>query len=127
MPGKYKNVEEYLNDQSEHARDLLLEMKSLILEVFPDAEEVMNYGVPAYRLVKGGKAEQQVMIAGFKKHVGLYPHPTTIEHFAAELKEYKTSTGTVQFPLDKPLPVQLIKDMVAYRRDIVQKRTVPSC
>ncbi|SHJ81492.1 Uncharacterized conserved protein YdhG, YjbR/CyaY-like superfamily, DUF1801 family [Dethiosulfatibacter aminovorans DSM 17477] len=121
MSGKYKNVEEYLNDQPEHARALLLEMKSLILEVVPEAEEVMNYGVPAYALVEGGKAEQQVMIAGFKKHVGLYPHPETIEHFAKELKGYKTSTGTVQFPLDKPLPAKLIKDMVAYRRDMISE------
>lgn len=121
MSGKYKNVEEYLNDQPEDARKLLIEMKSLILEVVPYAEEKMNYGVPAYAFVKGGKSNQQVMIAGFKKHVGLYPDPSTIEHFIEALIDYKTSKGTVQFPLDKPLPAQLIKDMIAYRRDMILK------
>ncbi len=121
MAGKYRNVTEYMADQSDEVRALLVEMRSLIREVVPDSEEKMNYGVPAYSLIKGGKAECQVMIGGFKKHVGLYPHPTTLEHFAEQLKEYKTSKGTVQFPLDKPLPAQLIKEMVAYRRDVVAK------
>ncbi len=121
MAGKYKNTKEYMADQSEQARKLLMEMKSIILEVAPESEEIMNYGVPSYTLVKGGKAEYQVMIAGFKNHVGLYPHPTTIEHFAEELKEYKTSTGTVQFSLEKPLPKQLIKEMINYRLNLINK------
>ncbi len=119
MAGKYNNVAEYMADQSERAKQLLEEMKKIIYEVYPESEEIMNYGVPAYTLKKGGKAENQVMIAGFKKHVGFYPHPGTIEHFAEELKGYKTSTGTIQFPMDQELPKQLIKDMIRYRRQII--------
>lgn len=121
MAGKYKNVLEYMSDQSAQSKQLLSEMKSLILEVVPESEETMSYGVPAYTLTKGGKMEHQIMIAGFKNHVGLYPHPTTIKHFKNELKEYKTSTGTVQFPIDNPLPIDLIREMISYRRDEIIK------
>jgi uncharacterized protein YdhG (YjbR/CyaY superfamily) len=55
------------------------------------------------------------MIAGYKNHVGLYPHPSTMKQFDKELSEYKKGKGSVQFPLDKPLPKQLIIEMIKYR------------
>ncbi len=121
MPKKFTSHEDYFHDQPEAARKLLHELKECILEMVPDTTEVMTYNVPAFTMIKGGKLEQQIMIAGFKKHVGLYPHPTTIEAFKEELKGFKTGEGTVQFPLDKPLPTELIKRMVKYRWELVQK------
>jgi len=61
------------------------------------------------------------MIVGYKKHVGFYPHPTTMEKFESELIEYKRGKGSVQFPLDKPLPTKLIERMVNYRMKLLNK------
>ncbi|MCW1966492.1 MAG: hypothetical protein KIH69_000045 [Anaerolineae bacterium] len=60
------------------------------------------------------------MIAGYAKHVGFYPAPQTIEHFTAELSEYKSAKGSVQFPLNKPLPKDLIIRMVRWRKEMLQ-------
>ncbi|MDP3831991.1 MAG: hypothetical protein Q8Q47_12015, partial [Ignavibacteriaceae bacterium] len=74
-----------------------------------------------YALVKGGKREEQIMIAGYKKHVGLYPHPTVMDKFDKELEGYKKGKGSVQFPIDKPLPKALIVKMVKYRMLLLKK------
>jgi uncharacterized protein YdhG (YjbR/CyaY superfamily) len=71
-------------------------------------------------LVEGGKRDQQVMIAGYKKHVGLYPHPSVIEKFDKELEGYKKAKGSVQFPLDKPPPKDLIVRMIKYRAELLK-------
>lgn len=61
------------------------------------------------------------MIAGYKTHVGFYPHPTTIEKFDSKLSDYKKGKGSVQFPLNKPLPKKLIESMVKYRMELLNK------
>ena len=114
-------VEEYFNAQPAPAREALLELRKCILEVAPDATEMMNYNIPAYALVKGGKREQQIMIAGYKNHVGLYPHPAVMAKFDRQLAGYKKGKGSVQFPLDKPLPIVLIKRMIEYRLELLNK------
>ena len=103
------------------AKKALLELKKCILKVEPNATELLNYNIPAYALVKNGKREQQIMIAGYKKHVGLYPHPTTMEEFEPELTKYKHGKGSVQFPLDKPLPTDLIIQMIKYRKELLNE------
>jgi uncharacterized protein YdhG (YjbR/CyaY superfamily) len=70
----------------------------------------MNYGVPGFKQ----DTKHFVLYAAFKKHVGLYPYPKTIEHFSKEIKEYKTSKGGIQFPLDKKIPYDLIKKISEY-------------
>jgi len=115
-----KSVEEYFNSQPEKTKSTLLELKNCILKVVPNATELFNYNIPAYALIKDGKREQQIMIAGYKEHVGLYPHPTTMEKFESELTEYKRGKGSVQFPLDKPLPTELIEKMIKYRLDLLK-------
>ena len=119
---KFTSVQEYFDAQAEQTRKRLLELKECILKAAPHATELFNYNIPAYALVEGGKREQQIMIAGYKKHVGLYPHPTTMEKFDSELKEYKRGKGSVQFPLDKPLPKDLIARMIKYRMELLNKR-----
>ena len=123
MSGKaeFKNADEYFDTQPENVRKTLLELKECILKAEPNAIELLNYNIPAYALVENGKREQQIMIAGYKKHVGLYPHPTTIEKFDSELREYKRAKGSVQFPLDKPLPKELIIRMIKYRIELLKK------
>ena len=114
---KYNSVNEYLQSMPENVRNNLIKLKSLILKVVPDAEELINYNIPAYALRPGGKRDHQIMIAGFKQHIGLYPHPSTMERFANELSQYKTGKGSVQFPLNQPLPEQLIMEMIEYRKN----------
>lgn len=115
----YQSVEEYLNSLPDSTKATLLEIKEFILHVEPNATEMLNYNIPAYSLVKNGKRDQQIMMAGFKNHVGFYPHPTTMEKFETELKKYKRGKGSVQFPLDEPLPKDLIIRMVRYRKELL--------
>ncbi|MGS2765176.1 iron chaperone [Sinomicrobium sp. M5D2P9] len=117
----FNSVDEYFNAQPEQTKRALLELKECILKAEPGATELFNYNIPAYALIEGGKREQQIMIAGYKKHVGLYPHPTTMEKFDAELDEYKKGKGSVQFPLNKPLPKDLIIRMIKYRMELLKK------
>ena len=118
---QYKSVEEYLNAQSSKTKKALLELKECILKAEPNAAELFNYNILAYSLVEGGKREQQIMIAGYENHVGFYPHPTTIEKFNLELSEYNTGKGSIQFPLNKPLPKDLIIRMIKYRIKLLKK------
>jgi uncharacterized protein YdhG (YjbR/CyaY superfamily) len=115
------SVEVYFENQAEKTRESLKELKECILTAVPEAIEMFNYDIPAYALVKGGKREEQIMIAGYKKHVGLYPHPTVMEKFDKELEDYKKGKGSVQFPIDKPLPKELIIKMVKYRMELLKK------
>jgi uncharacterized protein YdhG (YjbR/CyaY superfamily) len=115
-----KAISNYFNAQPEKVKVALLELRAYILEVAPDAEELLNYNIPAYTLVKGGKREQQIMIAGYKHHVGLYPHPTTMAHFEKELSGFKRGKGSVQFPLDQPLPKDLIIRMIRFRLSLLK-------
>ena len=115
----FKSVDDYIKEQPDGTRKALLDIRRFIYEAVPDAVELFNYNIPAYALVKGGKRDKQIMFAGYKNHVGFYPDPTTIDHFTEELKEYKTAKGSVQFPINKPLPKDLIIRMVKYRKSLL--------
>ena len=117
----FKSVEDYFNSYPINTKKALLEMKECILKMVPNAVELFNYNIPSYTLIEGGKREEQIMIAGYKNAVGFYPHPTTIEKFDLELSSFKKGKGSVQFPLDKPLPIELILEMVKYRLELLQK------
>lgn len=108
-----------MEDQPEACRDALRDLRAIILEAVPGAGETFNYNIPAFPLTAGGRREQQIMIAGYQKHVGLYPHPTTMEHFASQLAGYKKGKGSVQFSVAEPLPKVLILEMVRYRKSLV--------
>ena len=118
---RYNSVEEYIQDQPEEAAKALREVCTYVLEAAPQAEEVINYASAAYALKKGGKLDKQIIIGAYKKHIGFCPFPDTIEHFADRLKDYKYSKGTVQFPYTKPMPKNLIVDMVKYRMEQINK------
>lgn len=110
------SFEEYLKDQPEQTKVYLKQLREYILEAAPDADEKINYNIPAFSLIKGGKRDKQIMIAGYKKHVGFYPTPDVMDAFWDKLEGYKKAKGSVQFPLDQPLPKQLIIEMVEYRK-----------
>lgn len=112
---KISTINEYFDAQPENTKKALLELQECILKVAPNAIQMINYNIPAYELIKGGKRETQIMIGANKTSVGLYPHPTTMEKFESELSSYKRGKGAVQFPINQPLPTELIIKMVAYR------------
>ena len=120
MPS-YSTVDDYIANQPKEAQVVLKELRSIIKGAAPDAVEILNYKVPSFTLVPGGKRDQQIMMAGYAKFVGFYPFPTTMAHFADELKDYKQGKGSVQFPLNKPLPKDLIVRMVKFKQEEISK------
>lgn len=106
----YKTIDEYINTFPEDVRQILSELRKAIKEAAPQAEETINYQMPTFTL--NGNL---VHFAAFKNHIGFYPTPTGIEAFKKELAPYKGAKGSVQFPIDQPLPLPLIRKIVAYR------------
>jgi len=105
-------VRAYLAGLPPKARTRVKEMRAVIRAAAPEAAESISYGIPTYKI--GGRPF--VYCAAFKNHTSLYPMTAAIRRaHAAALKGYKMSTGTVQFPLDKPLPVTLLKRLVRAR------------
>ena len=107
-----KQVDQHLGKIPEPHRSTLSKLRSVIRELLPEAEEVISYGFPGYKL--DGK-----IICGFdafKNHCSYFPHSSlVIPELEAELAGYKTSKGAVQFPVDKPLPKSLVKKLISTR------------
>src|SRR4051812_5803246 len=107
---KFKTVQEYLSVQPAPVKAMLRQMRSTIKEAAPEAEEVISYNMPAFKL-----QGMLVWYAAFKKHIGFYPRPSGLEAFKKEIAVYKSSKGAVQFPLDQPLPLALVTKIVKHR------------
>lgn len=105
----YKSVDSYFSDQPEPALTRLNELRKAIKTAAPKAEEVISYNMPAFRL-----NGMLVYYAGYKNHIAFYP-AGYVAHFTNELKGYKTSKGTIRFPLEKQIPVSLVKAIVKSR------------
>lgn len=106
----FTNTDEYIAQFPEEVQLRLVEIRNIIAKAAPKAEEVISYGMPAFRQNK-----ILVWFAANKKHIGFYPSNSPITEFAEELKPYKTSKGAIQFPFDKPIPKTLVKKIVQYR------------
>lgn len=107
---KAETIDDYIAAFSGDARKKLKEMRSAVKEAAPLAEETISYAIPTFRL--NGNL---VHFAAFKNHIGFYPTPQGIEAFTKELAPYTIAKGSAQFPLDKPLPISLIKKIVKFR------------
>lgn len=103
-------VDEYIAGFPPEVKAKLQTMRELIREIAPQAEEKISYKMPTYVL-----HGNLVHFAGYAKHIGFYPAPSGIEAFKQELSAYKGAKGSVQFPLDQPLPEALIRRIVAFR------------
>ena len=108
---KSVNVDEYISNFPKDVQDILLKIRKLVIESAPNASEGIAYGVPAYKL----NGKPLVYFAAFKSHIGFYATPGGHSKFKQELSKYKQGKGSVQFPLDEPLPNELIKRMVEFR------------
>ncbi len=116
---KPTTIDAYIEAQDENIQPLLYKMRAIIKKAAPNATEVISYSMPAFKLYK-----ILVYFACYKKHIGFYPHAEPIKVFANKLVKYKTSKGAIQFPIDKPLPVKLITEIVKFRvKEDVEKFT----
>ncbi|SKB35160.1 iron chaperone [Daejeonella lutea] len=107
----FKSVDEYIDKSPGEVQSALRKIREIISEIAPNAAESISYGMPAYKL----KGKPLVYFAGYKKHIGLYATPTGHSEFAAELAGYKQGKGSVQFPLNEPIPYDLIRKIVQFR------------
>lgn len=104
------SVETYLKSFPTRTQKLLAQVRAAVKKAAPKSVETMKYGIVAY-VLEGNL----VFFGGFKNHVGFYPVPSALRAFEKELSKYEGSKGTVRFPLDKPMPIALIKKIVAFR------------
>ena len=107
---QFATVDQYIAAQPEELQPKLRQLRQLIRNAAPTAEEGFGYGMPAYTL-----HGPLIYFANFKKHFGLYALPSAVDVFKDELARYKTSKGTIQLPHDAPLPVKLITAIVKFR------------
>jgi uncharacterized protein YdhG (YjbR/CyaY superfamily) len=103
-------IDNYIESFPPVVQKQLTNIRAIIKAAAPEAQELISYGMPAYKL-----NGMLVYFAGYKAHIGFYPTPSGIKHFLPKIQAYKHSKGAVQFPIDQPLPKGLIQEMVVFR------------
>jgi uncharacterized protein YdhG (YjbR/CyaY superfamily) len=106
----FKSVDEYIKTFPSDIQNILKQVRQTIKKAAPEAEETINYQIPTFKL--NGNL---VHFAAFKNHIGFYPAPSGLKAFEKEISKYKSSKGSVQFPIDEPIPMALISRIVKYR------------
>ena len=104
------NIDEYISGFPKNVQKLLKQMRTTIRKEASGAEETISYGIPTFKL--NGNL---VHFAGFKNHIGFYPAPAGIEAFKQEVAPYEAGKGSLHFPLDQPLPLDLVTKIVKFR------------
>ena len=110
MRVKAENVDAYIAAFPPNVAGPLEQLRTIIRNTAPGAEETISYAIPSYKL-----NGMLVHFAGYVRHIGFYPGAAGIANFIDELAKFKTSKGAVQFPLDRPIPYDLIRRMVQYK------------
>jgi len=111
MENTFQKVDDYINAFPVKTREILEQIRAAIKLAAPDAEEGIAYGMPAYKTY----GRPLVYFAGFSRHIGFYATPSGHSAFSDELSEYRQGKGSVQFPLDKPVPLDLIARITEFR------------
>jgi uncharacterized protein YdhG (YjbR/CyaY superfamily) len=107
----YQSIDEYIGTFPDDIQSRLESMRQIIKSVIPGAIETISYQIPTFKI----NNKNIVHFSAYKKHIGLYPGSSAIEHFKEELSQYKCSKAAVQFPLDNPIPSELVKKIVIFR------------
>lgn len=107
---KYTTIDEYIAGFPKEEQKMLEELRKLAHKIAPDVEEGISYGIPVLKRAGG-----RIYISGAKKHVSIYPAPRGTEEFKKELLEYKGGKGTMQIPLNQPLPLELLSRIFKFR------------
>lgn len=105
-----KSINEYILNFPPEIQETLKRLRKVIKDAAPDAKEKISYQMPTFELYGN-----LVHFAAYKNHIGFYPAPSGIDKFKQELSEYKGAKGSVQFPIEKPLPYELISKIVKFR------------
>jgi len=106
-----ESIDDYIAGFPSETQQGLQEVRELVKSIAPDATETISYAIPTFDL----HGKHLVHFAGYEHHIGLYPAPSGMAEFEADLAPYKQGKGSVQFPLDKPLPTDLIRRIVEFR------------
>lgn len=104
-----KSIDEYIERQPKEYRERLYILKAAIKEAIPNAKEKISWSMPTF-----WEEHNIIHFASFKKHIGLYPGPDAVTHFKDKIKDFKSSKGAIQFQYDKPLPINLIKEITKW-------------
>lgn len=116
---QFKTISEYIKTFPKDVRSILEKMRQTIRTAAPEAVEAISYQMPTFKL----NGKNLVHFAGYKNHIGFYPIPSGVEAFKKELSPYKQGKGSVQFPIDKPVPYGLVRRIVQFRVKEKQKGT----
>ena len=108
---QFRTIDEYIKIFPQDVQSILERLRQTIRKAAPEAVEAISYQMPTFKL--NGKS--LVYFAAYKHHIGFYPVPSGIKAFKKELSQYKTGKGSVQFPIDKPVPHDLVKKIVIFR------------
>ncbi len=111
MKGDFQTVDAYIGSQPQELQLILNKIRAIIKKNAPNVIESISYGMPAYKYSK----KPLVYFAAYTKHIGFYATPSGHEKFRMQLAKYKQGKGSVQFPLDKPIPFDLIEKIVTFR------------
>ena len=107
-----KNIDEYIRHFPAEVQEMMKQLRAIIKKAVPDAEETISYGIPCFR----SKGRYVIYFAGYQHHIGIYPVPINNVEFEKEYSKFKTSgKGTLQLPLNEPIPVDLITKIVKFR------------
>ena len=108
---RFETIDEYIAAFPRNVQDILEELRRVIRESAPESEETISYGIPTFDF----NGRHLVHFAAYRNHVGFYPTSSGIAHFKKELSRYELSRGTVRFPINEPIPFDLVKKIVKYR------------
>ncbi len=106
----FETIDEYIAQFPKNVRDVLEQVRKVIKETAPEAEETISYSMPAFK--QNGIL---VWFAAFKNHIGFYPKVSAIQAFKEKLSKYRLSKGTIQFPLNEPVSYELVRQIVEFR------------
>ncbi|MDI9355697.1 MAG: DUF1801 domain-containing protein [Chitinophagaceae bacterium] len=122
MNTTFRDVEEYIHSFPQDVQEILQKIRVIIKENIPEVSEQISYGMPAYKLY----GKPLVYFGAYRHHIGFYATPSGHSEFAEELSHYKRGKGSVQFPIDKPIPFDLISRIVKFRAMENQKKETKS-
>ena len=108
---RFETIDEYIAAFPRNVQDILEELRRVIRESAPESEETISYGIPTFDF----NGRHLVHFAAYRNHVGFYPTSSGIAHFKKELSRYELSRGTVRFPINEPIPFDLVKKIVKHR------------
>ncbi len=114
---KFKSIDDYIAELPPESRAVASKLRALVHDTVPEVTERISYDMPTFDL----KGQPMIYFGAWKKHIGFYPaNGRVVAHFGEEFAPYTLGPGTIQFPLDTPMPVDLIRRIIAFRANEVQ-------